>query len=83
MSDLLARSGRLLVPHCQAAVAGLPAVWDATSSQTPLRCKCLQVREKRMRFGLSLTVAVAATVALFDACAWGTGHYVDRTHASA
>lgn len=46
MSDLLSRSGRLLVPHCQAAVAGLPGVWNATSSQTPLRCKCLQVRER-------------------------------------
>eukprot|EP00752_Nemacystus_decipiens_P012244 g10853.t1 len=43
MSDLLSRSGSLLVPHCQAAVAGLPGVWEATSSQTPLRCKCLQV----------------------------------------
>ncbi|CAM9170022.1 unnamed protein product, partial [Hapterophycus canaliculatus] len=43
MSELLERSGRLLVPHCQAAVAGLPDVWNATSSQTPLRCACLQV----------------------------------------
>ncbi|CAM9383693.1 unnamed protein product [Ectocarpus sp. 4 AP-2014] len=43
MSEMLERSGRLLVPHCQAAVAGLPDVWSATSSQTPLRCSCLQV----------------------------------------
>lgn len=43
MSELLERSGRLLVPHCQVAVAGLPNVWNATSSQTPLRCACLQV----------------------------------------
>ncbi|CAM9704986.1 unnamed protein product [Pylaiella littoralis] len=43
LSELLERSGRLLVPHCQAAVAGLPSVWEATSSQTPLRCTCLRV----------------------------------------
>lgn len=43
MSELLERSGRLLVPHCQAAVAGLPDVWNATSSQTPLRGACLEV----------------------------------------
>ncbi|CAM9530691.1 unnamed protein product [Ectocarpus sp. 12 AP-2014] len=43
MSEMMERSGRLLVPHCQAAVAGLPDVWSATSSQTPLRCSCLQV----------------------------------------
>ncbi|CAM9705097.1 unnamed protein product, partial [Laminaria digitata] len=43
MSELMERAGRLLVPHCQAAVTGLPSVWVATASQTPLRCACLQM----------------------------------------
>ncbi|CAM9386400.1 unnamed protein product, partial [Sphacelaria rigidula] len=42
LSELLERSGPLLVPHCQAAVSGLPNVWNATESQTPLRATCLQ-----------------------------------------
>ncbi|CAN0318574.1 unnamed protein product, partial [Discosporangium mesarthrocarpum] len=46
MADLVERSGRLLVPHSNAAVSSLPDVWQASEDQTPLRSTCLVVRAR-------------------------------------